>query len=43
VDLKKVNMDVIKRWITEEMTALLGVDDEVTIMTIINYLETVSY
>lgn len=39
VDLKKVNMDVIKKWITEQVTDLLQVEDEVTTMIIINSLE----
>lgn len=43
VDLKKVNMDIIKRWITEQLAELVGVEDEVTIMMVINYLESVSF
>ncbi len=35
-------MDVIRRWITEQLTELMGLEEEVTIMTVINYLEDVS-
>lgn len=42
VDLKKVNMDVIRRWISEQLAELVGFEDDVTIMTLINYLESVS-
>ena len=41
VDLHKVNMDVIKRWITEQLTEFLGFEEEVTIGLVINLLETV--
>lgn len=42
MDLKKVNMDVIRRWISEQLAELVGFEDDVTIMTLINYLESVS-
>ncbi|EKU20303.1 serine/arginine repetitive matrix protein 1 [Nannochloropsis gaditana CCMP526] len=39
VDLRKVNMDVIKRWITDQLVEFLGFEEEVTIGLVINYLE----
>lgn len=42
VDLKKVNMDVIKHWVSQQVTELMGVEDEVTYMMVINQLESVS-
>ena len=42
VDLRKVNMDVIKRWITDQLIDFLGFEEEVTIGLVINYLESVS-
>lgn len=41
VDLKKVNMDVIKHWVSQQVTELMGVEDEVTYMMVINQLESV--
>lgn len=35
-------MDVIKHWITQQLTELVGFEDEVTNMMVINYLEDVS-
>jgi len=35
-------MDVIKRWITDQLIEFLGFEEEVTIGLVINYLESVS-
>eukprot|EP00124_Ichthyophonus_hoferi_P000914 Ihof_evm23s39 gene=Ihof_evmTU23s39 len=40
VNLSKVNLDVIKPWITDRVTELLGIEDEVVIDFIFNMLET---
>jgi len=40
VDLKKVNMDIIKKWISDQVTEAMGCEDEVTINLAINDLET---
>lgn len=29
VDMKKVNVEVMRKWVAERITALLGVEDEV--------------
>lgn len=34
-------MDVIKRWITDQLVEFLGFEEEVTIGLVINYLESV--
>eukprot|EP00123_Amoebidium_parasiticum_P016466 comp23439_c0_seq1/m.39081 comp23439_c0_seq1/g.39081 ORF comp23439_c0_seq1/g.39081 comp23439_c0_seq1/m.39081 type:complete len:366 (-) comp23439_c0_seq1:537-1634(-) len=39
VDLNKVNLDVVKPWITDRVTELLGIEDEVVIDYIFNMLE----
>eukprot|EP00727_Mastigamoeba_balamuthi_P010705 m51a1_g6257 hypothetical protein (892) ;mRNA; f:101029-105777 len=39
VDIKKVNMDQIRRWITRRVTELLGFEDEVLCGMIASYLE----
>lgn len=39
VNLKKVNMDVINRWIAERITQLMGFEDDITFNTIINLLQ----
>ncbi len=39
VDIKKVNLDVMRKWVTERVTALLGVDDEVIIQYVIEQYE----
>lgn len=39
VDIKKVNMDVIKPWIQKHITLSLGLDDEVVYEYVINQLE----
>ena len=39
VDTHKVNMDVIKPWITRRITELLGMEDDVVIEFCFNLLE----
>ncbi|KAI8841005.1 PWI domain-containing protein, partial [Chytriomyces cf. hyalinus JEL632] len=39
VDIKKVNLDVIKPWITKKVVELLGIEDEVLINYIFAMLE----
>ena len=39
VDLEKVNLDVIKPWITARITELLGIEDDVIIDFVFNMLE----
>ena len=39
IDLKKVNMDVIKKWMYEKVTEYLHIEDEVTSNVLINSLE----
>ena len=36
----KVNLDIIKPWITLRVTELLGIDDDVVIDFVFNMLET---
>ncbi|CAM9238917.1 unnamed protein product, partial [Phaeothamnion confervicola] len=38
VEISKVNMDVMGKWISERITALLGVEDEIVVGTCINFL-----
>ncbi|KAI9478934.1 Serine/arginine repetitive matrix protein 1 [Coemansia sp. RSA 989] len=39
VDIDKVNMDAIKPWISDKITELLGIEDDVLFQYIINMLE----
>merc|ERR1712025_1080257 len=39
VDMTKVNVDSIKPWIPQRMTELLGMDDDVIVELVYNYLE----
>lgn len=39
VDIKKIKLDVIKPWIAEKVTELLGFEDEVLIGYIIGLIE----
>lgn len=39
VDMKKVNLDVMKPWITKRVVELLGLEDDVLIEMIFNLLE----
>lgn len=39
VNFRKVNMNVIQRWINERVIQLTGVDDDITVNTIINFLQ----
>ena len=39
VNLKKVNLEVIKHWITVKVTDLLGFEDDILISLITNILE----
>ena len=39
IDSKKVNWTVMKEWVTKRVTELLGIEEEVLIGTIHNYLE----
>ena len=37
--MEKVNLDVIKPWITSRITELLGIEDDVVIEFVFNMLE----
>lgn len=39
VDIKKVNLEVMRGWVAKRVTALLGVEDEVVIAYVIEQLE----
>lgn len=39
VDMKKVNLDVLKPWITERVTQILGTEDDVVIEFVFSQLE----
>lgn len=39
VDMTKVNLEVIKPWITHQVTEILGFEDDVVIEFIFNQLE----
>ena len=39
VDMSKVNLDTIKPWITQRVTDLLGIEDDVIVEFIFNLLE----
>ena len=39
VDMSKVNMDVVKPWITQRVTEILGFEDDVVIEFIFNLFE----
>ena len=39
VDMSKVNLDTIKPWITQRVTDLLGIEDDVVVEFIFNLLE----
>ena len=39
VDMSKVNLNTIKPWITQRVTQLLGVEDDVVVEFIFNMLE----
>jgi hypothetical protein len=38
VDLKKVNIDIMSKWVTERIVQLFGFEDEIVINLIINML-----
>lgn len=38
VDLKKINIDIMSKWVTERIVQLLGFEDEIVINLIINML-----
>ncbi|CAM9101320.1 unnamed protein product [Choristocarpus tenellus] len=38
VNMKKVNTDVMKRWIAQRITSLLGFEDDIVVGTCVNYL-----
>jgi serine/arginine repetitive matrix protein 1 len=38
VDLKKVNVDIISKWICEKVTQILGFEDEIISNLIVNLL-----
>ena len=40
VNTKKVNLDVINKWVSERITELLGFEDDIVIGTVINSIET---
>lgn len=39
VDIKKVNLEVMRAWVAKRVTTLLGVEDEVVIAYVIEQLE----
>lgn len=39
VDMSKVNVDTIKPWIAQRVTALLGLEDDVIVEFVYNQLE----
>jgi len=39
VDMTKVNIDSIKPWIAQRLTELLGMEDDVVVEFVYNYLE----
>lgn len=39
VDMEKVNLDVIKPWITKKLIEILGVEDDVVMQYVLNMLE----
>lgn len=39
VDIKKVNLEVMRSWVAKRVTTLLGVEDEVVIAYVIEQLE----
>jgi serine/arginine repetitive matrix protein 1 len=39
VDLEKVNVDLMKKWIAGKMTSILGDEDDVVVETCYNLLE----
>lgn len=39
VDTKKVNLDVLRPWVTKKITGILGMEDEVVVEFIFNQLE----
>ncbi|KAF2278191.1 PWI domain-containing protein [Westerdykella ornata] len=43
VDIEKVNLDIIKKWVAEKITAILGDDDDIVIETCYNLLEKEQY
>lgn len=38
VDLKKINVDIMAKWVTERIVQILGFEDEIVINLIINML-----
>jgi serine/arginine repetitive matrix protein 1 len=38
VDLKKINIDIMSKWVTERIVQLFGFEDEIVINLIINML-----
>eukprot|EP00752_Nemacystus_decipiens_P004054 g3712.t1 len=38
VNMKRVNMDVMQRWIAQRITSLLGFEDDIVVGTCVNYL-----
>lgn len=39
VDIKRVNIDIIKKWVAGKITTILGDEDDVIVETIYNLLE----
>lgn len=39
VDMTKVRLEVVKPWVTEKITAILGMEDDVVIEYVFNQLE----
>ena len=39
VDMSKVSLDTIKPWITQRVTQLLGVEDDIVVEFVFNLLE----
>ncbi|ELP85384.1 serine/arginine regulated nuclear matrix protein, putative [Entamoeba invadens IP1] len=40
VDFKKVNLEVMRAWVTSKVVEILGVDDDILVGTVIGFLET---
>lgn len=43
VDIQKVNLPVIQKWISDELAKILNTDDDVLTTTVCNYLEESRY
>lgn len=39
IDISKIKLDIIKPWVTDRITEMLGVDDDVVVDYVFNQLE----